>query len=661
MARKIAVAGTVTGIPNVYQDRIELEGGAKPGVLESGVVCLVGLCEGTIQPKVPHVFRSSLHLKSLLGGGDLYDACRFAFDPSREEPGEVRGAQKVIAVRVNPAAQGFLTLNSPTKAPLVDLSSVAYGAKANQISVLVEDGSLGGSSKKLIIRQFGENDEVGDNLGFFPVFLMRYTGNASAATLSIDRNRLTTLLTGAADGSQPLNIEFSVLNTVAKLVNYINAQSGYEAVAITNKANSYLCQDLDYVNKLNIKTAVGTISMADDVSEDLTIASGLSGLAVGDVLRVEASGNSEYLYVNTVGAKNKAIRGYLDSIPVKHVAATAQVFYAVSGVNQAVIEWISTYSSRLYATRNASNNIGTIHTLRQTFLSGGSEGTTANSDWQKALDAVRSWKYNFIVLTSPELAPQGYLKTHLAHKWGLLGQEAIGHIGMPKDATKAQIKTRAKALQSANLYLWFADCNREDDTGVDANYPPWALAAMASGIQAGSAIGTPLTWKSLNVTSIGYNPQINLDDDAEDFIDYGVCIARYDGNEYRIIRALSTWSNSDPQHLISPNNRSALAWTVYKVREWVRLRHIGKKALSGNALSIKTTVMDALDECRDKDEAIVEGSKRVGGRIVRLPAYSDVVVLQNGNVAEVSYKCIPVDGTDFVIVKTTVAPYQDVA
>ncbi|MEA3225522.1 MAG: hypothetical protein U9Q07_06190, partial [Planctomycetota bacterium] len=229
------------------------------------------------------------------------------------------------------------------------------------------------------------------------------------------------------------------------------------------------------------------------------------------------------------------------------------------------------------------------------------------------------------------------------------------------DATKAQIKTRAKTLQNANINLWFADVNREDDDGVDTNYPPWATAVMAAAIQAGSAIGTPLTGKSLDVTNLGYNSNIDLNDDTEDFIEYGACVAGYDGDEYRIVRALSTWTNTDDQHLISPANRSALAWTVYKVRYWVKIRHLGNKALKGNAASIKSTARDALEDCRDIDEAIVEGSKLVGGRKVVIPAFDDVVCTQTGNVATLSYKCVPVDGTGFVLVNTTVQPYQDVA
>ncbi|MEA3224958.1 MAG: hypothetical protein U9Q07_03340, partial [Planctomycetota bacterium] len=311
MARLVTVAGVPTGIPNVYQNKIDLEGGSKPGVLESGVVCLIGPCEGAIQPKVPYFFRSPNNLKEFLGEGELYDAARFAFKPSREDPQQVRGASKVIAVRANPAVQGSLDLESAGLDDLINLTSVIYGIKANQISAAMAAGTLGGPSKKITVAKMGENDEVGDNLGFLPAFIIRYTGDGDPATMTITRTALTTALTGPTDGSANLNISFATYNTITKLVAYINAQTGYEAVAVTNKPDSYLCQNLDFVTAVDIKTISGTVTTVDDSTENVTTASGLVGLGAGDVLRVGAS-DYEYMYVKTAGTPNTAIRGYQD-------------------------------------------------------------------------------------------------------------------------------------------------------------------------------------------------------------------------------------------------------------------------------------------------------------------------------------------------------------
>jgi phage tail sheath gpL-like len=371
----------------------------------------------------------------------------------------------------------------------------------------------------------------------------------------------------------------------------------------------------------------------------------------------------EQMYVVTAGSPNTVVRGYNDTLAAAHTAVTGYSYLSVLGINKAVIDWINTYSARITATRNTAYNAGIPDTLSETYLTGGGEGSISSTDWQDALDAVRTEKYNYISVTSTDLAIHSKLKTHLNDKWGLLGQEAIGHVGLAKDATLSQIRSHTKSLQSSNICLHFQDSNRSDDQGVDTNYAPWAKAVMEAGIQAGSAIGTPLTRKSLDVTALGQNSNIDVTDDStiETLIEYGVCVARYDGEEYRIIRSLTTWTNNDDAHLIEPGVRTALAWTVYKVRDRVRFRHLGKRALAGNALSIKSTARTTLEEIRDVDEAIVNGNREVGGRIIPIPAFDNIQVSQTGNVAELSYDCTPVNGTDFVKVNTTVVPYQDVA
>jgi len=653
MTRKVTAAGEITGIPGIYQNRIDLDGGSKPGVLESGVVCIVGPCEGKIQPLVPYYFRKSHNLQEQLGSGELFDAARFAFNPSRDDPQEIRGAQQVIAVRANPATQSTLTLQSGAAADLIDLTSVGYGEYANQITATVAAGTDGALGKKLTIGQTGESNEVGDNLGYLPVFIIRYTNlGGSTCALTISDTALTTLTAGPNVPADDLSLSFTTYNTISKLVAAIDAHANYEAVAVTNTPGTYLCSDLDRATAQAILTVTANITCTATAT---TVT--LAGCATGDIIKCE----SEYMYITTAGAPNTVIRGYLDSTAAAHTAASAVTFDAGGGVNKAMIDWCNTYSARVNAARDSVANVGVPAVLAATYLTGGGEGSIGNSDWENALKAMRGIKYNYIVVTSNSSTVHGYLKTHLNDKWGLLGQEALGHVGADKDETLAQIKTRAKALQSANICLWFQDTNRENDEGVDTNYDPYAQAAMAAGIQAGSAIGTPLTNKSLNISALGQNTAISLVDDATTLIDFGICFARYDGEDYRIVRALTSYTNTDDAHMIEPSNRTALAWTVYKVRYWVKFRHLGKKALTGSALSIKSTARTALEECRDVDEAIVNGSKWVGGRVVKLPGFSDLQVEQTGNVATLSYACIPVNGTDFVLVNTKVQPFQDVA
>lgn len=662
MARFVTVGGQTTGVPGVRQESIQPEGGGQPGFLESGVVALLGECEGTIQPGVVHEYRTSRNLKTQLRKGRLYDASRFAFKPSRNDPLEVSGAQKLLNIRVNPATQGTNTLQNGSSADLITLTSRAYGLIAGNISRTVAAGTSGGPGKKLTISEYGKNDEVGDDLGFQPVFLMRYTGDGSTATMTISSTTLATTLAGdQTDGSANLSISFSTYDTIEKLVNYINAQTGYEAVAYVANPASYLCSNLDYVSSaVDIKqeSVTGAITIAISAT---TFSGTFSGLDDGDVMLI----GSEYMWVTDATAKT-VVRGYMDSTPAAHTSANASTYYPVLGVNQAMIEWVNARSQRLTAARASTSNVGQPANSAQTYLTGAGEGSTGNSDWQAALNALREYRVNFIVVLTDDATVHGYLQTHLDWRWGVGGSEAIGHVGAAKDETLAQLKLRAKARNSKNLCLHFQDINRDDDEGTDTNYDPWAMAVLAAAIQAGTPFGEPLTHKTLDVSAIGQrnvstSDKIDLIDDADTLIEYGICHARYYDNEYRIVRALTTWTNDDTDHHIECNVRHSLAWTVYKVRDRLRFFHFGRRARKGNANAIKGTLQTTLDEIRDVDEAIVGGQQRVNGNLEPIPAHSDHIVDQVGNVAQVAYRCVPIGGTDFVNVSTTVGQFQDAA
>lgn len=654
MARFVEIQGQITGVPGVYQDGISLAGYAPGGLLESGIVALVGECAGSIPPKDPTNFRTPKRLKELLGSGPLYDAARFAFEPSREDPSLVRGASRVVGVRVNPATQGTLPLKNGSSANLVTLKTRAYGSQAAGISVQVDAGTRGAFSKKLTIHQSGKTSEIGDNLGFLPAAILRYKGNGSAAEMSVTSTGMTTSLTGESDGSADLAILWANYPTLDVLAAYVNAQAGYEMVVFDKRPASFLCQTLDYVTGADIKTKTATISLASATASTFT--GTYTGLANGDIVFV----GSEYLYVSNAGSST-VLRGYGDSTAATHSSASAVSFTAMISTNQAIIDFCNKQSSRLTAERASGGNTGQPAALTTTFLTGASEGTTTDQDWQDALDALRPHKVNFVVVLSESAAIHAKLQSHLAYCWGLGGVEAQGGVGVPANETLDALRGRCKAINDANILVCFQEILAANDAGTPTWYPPYQKAVMMAGIQAGSEIGTPLTHKALKILGLRQNSGIDLLDQATDFVEIGLTWSRFDGSQYRVVRGLTSYTNGDESYLISPSVRNALAWTVYKVRTRVKERHFGKKGLTGIALSIKSTAIATLEECKSADESIVDGAEFVNGTRQRIPAYKDVLVEAAGNVYRLSYRCTPVDGVEFVPVNTAVALFQDAA
>lgn len=663
MARFVQVGGQTTGVPGVRQDYVRAEGGGSPGFLESGVVAILGECAGTIQPGIVHEYRSPQKLKGQLRSGALYDASRFAFSPSREDPLEVSGAQKVLAMRVNPATQGTLELDNASAALLITLTSRAYGAIAADLSGTVAAGTLGGPGKKLTISQRGEADEVGDNLGFSGMLLVRHKGTGSAvdAQMTLSPSTFTTDVNTGSGFTGDLSIDLSVYDTVAKLVSQINASANYEAVTTIPNPEQYACADLDFVTNQNIFTINGgTVTIADAVTTAMT----MDDLTAGNVVRLGSGASTEYVYLSAVAnspSTNTVIRAYLDSNPIAHTAVNADEFAMITGVNKAMVDWVNGQSARATAARNTSGVVGTPAALSQTFFSSAAEGTTTNSDWTAAFEELRNHRVNFIVVLSSSSTVHGYLADHLTWRWGKGGSEAQGFVGAATDETLPQLKARAKALNDANISLHFQDVNRDNDLGVDTNYAPWAMAVLDAAIRAGSAFGVDPADKALNITAIGQNSNIDLIDDADALIEYGICHARYYDDEYRFVRCLTTYTTDDTDFKIEPTVRRSVAWTLHKVRYNLRRSNIAGPAKRGNANAIKSTITTTLEEIRDVDGAITEGSQIVNGRQENIPAFSDVLAFQTGNVADASYKFVPTGSTLFINVGSVVGVFRDSA
>lgn len=662
MALQINVAGKITGIPGVYLDAIVLASGVRQSTFqETGVVLIVGPCDGPIKPHTPVEFYTDRSLSDFLGEGEAYDAARAAFNPSRDDPNEVRGAQRVIVVRANSAVQAsdIIYETAPATGPLLDVLSVAYGLKANRISHKLEAGTSGGPGKKYTVKEIGKTDEVGDDLGFQPIFLIRYTGDG-ACTMTINETQLATTVAGSTDGSVSFTAPFSTYKNITDLVQFINTQSKFEAVAIVSNGQTFKTVDLDYVTGVDIKTETGDLAFANDTTETFTGTLAVAGtLDDGDVVYVEDT--KEYIWIKDA-ANDLGLRGYVNSTPATAAGSNAWSYWGATAVNAAIRDWANLQSSRVLLTRNAANTAGVPALFSETFLLGGSEGSTALVDWRNALKAVRKTPYNYGTVTSNDLTVHTELASHATEKWGLLSQPAGYHVGTADNLSENAVISHIKSIADMNISVWWQGVGYNNDLNVDTQYPPYMLAAMACGIQAGTPVGTPLTDKALRINNLYYNSSIDLVDRLEFLIKARACTVWNDGTEFKIVRALTSWLQDEQQRHIAPNVRAAMQMVTKKVLGRVRAEVLGNRVASGDALGIKLLAEDTLDEIRDVDGWIIEGARRTptGQREV-IPAYQKVTVEKTGNLTDLQFEYTPVEGNDFVRVKQGIHGYQDVA
>jgi hypothetical protein len=205
-------------------------------------LALLGTSAGG-KPKTALRFGGPSEAQAELVSGELLDAVLRAFDPSSE----VGGPTTVVALRVNPATQSTLSLLNASAAAVVNLTSVGYGLRENQIKVKVEAGTTVGQR---ITVQRGAAGYVGDNIAR-NLFSIVYGGAQATATVTTTG---TTLTLFAPAGTSVAVIDLASYPTVQELVDRISSVAGFTAAVLDGNSTKPTLNALDYVTAQSVKT-----------------------------------------------------------------------------------------------------------------------------------------------------------------------------------------------------------------------------------------------------------------------------------------------------------------------------------------------------------------------------------------------------------------------
>jgi len=272
------------------------------------------------------------------------------------------------------------------------------------------------------------------------------------------------------------------------------------------------------------------------------------------------------------------------------------------------------------------------------FLAGGTEGPSTITEWQTAFTALQKRRVNIIVPLSRDPAVHSLCLTHLVARAGRLRSEANGYIGhADTDLAGTSLtvtKSEIVALQSRHLSHLAQEIQRFDAvTGEATFYSPYHLAAICAGMQAGSAIGEPLTRKRPIATDIRQDSSWTVEDNVESLIDAGLMMfEKIDGIGIRCVRSITGHLADDNLVFTEMSANESANTAVFEFRTALE-RKIGQRALAGTAAAIKGLANDVLGRLID-DEIIV--------------AYRALQVEQIGDVFPVSVEIAPVVPVNFI-------------
>jgi hypothetical protein len=590
-----------------------------------------------------------------------------------------RGAYRIYVLRLGQPTPASLTLLDGASTQVLVLSTADAGTYANKNSVQVSTGSVVG--KKLTLR-FRQELLVLDNLQ--NAFRLAYTGNASAATITITRQddraiRLQTALTGSSDGSIPMDLDLTqdAFATVQQLVTFLNGQNGYRA-RLDRYSDALLpTSELDTVAGATIRTPialtiryVGAGSAASLAVTNTTMATTVTGGPGGQNLAITFSDPTTdtlgelIAYINSfTGVYTAALGPDADAeaqcaslfanvagqdIRTATYSLTAQagkmdtVLHAGLG---SIVFAVNTRSTRVQAARVPAATTVPAN-LAQTFLSGGTNPVPTNNDWLDSLEVIEQedmvGALLFPVTTSPVV--QDGINAWLSEQHSNEGKSFRGFFAPPDFTSADDAKTIALGLNST-----FAAMIPQAFVAASGTIeqPPLYPVACYCGAAAGALPTQPVTRLVLRCRSLPPRAKFSKTT-REDLLSNGVCVLEeVKGVGVRISLAITTSLSQDRiDRILSESmardviEQRVKAYVEPLIPHWAVLNFIP---------TVKGSVYNALASL-EADGIITKGMD-ANGKL--LPAWLPIQVYIHGGVMKIVVHCyiggeidhIGIDGT----------------
>jgi hypothetical protein len=266
-------------------------------------------------------------------------------------------------------------------------------------------------------------------------------------------------------------------------------------------------------------------------------------------------------------------------------------------------------------------------------LSGGGEGATAFANWQSALDLLREEQVNTIVVLTDDPAVHAATIAHCAYMCGPGRGERDCVLGAPAGTTLSEAKALTLTMNTRHARLVIQDIERYNTNGELEQLAPPFTACLAAGMQAGSEVGTALTFKYVNAVNVINDSTYNLKDNADELIKAGLCvIEKVPSRGFRWLRNITTHLQDNNLAYVEASVNEAVNYAVLNFRNSLE-EAVGQKGFAGTVTAAEGLAVSIL------------------GQLVRegvLTAYRNLAIVLSGDVMTVAVEIAPVSPVNFV-------------
>lgn len=591
MAINQTFAGANLLKPGAYsQTKVNLSGGFP--LAATGIVAIIGEALGGAPASSDGVQTfTSEDIAALIDkykSGPIVDAARILVAPARDSR-VPNGASLIRVVKTNASTQAELALQNAAPVDLFNILSANYGDDENLISVKVEAGVVSASARIITVQKGAVKETLSEN-EYAALLVIQYTGAAASAALTIQAGHFVVTTTGAVDD---LDIVLAG-KTIQQLVDLITAAGNYTCTTTYKLASSKSAADLDPIStSLDVKTSAKTLR----------------------------------------------------------------------GQQKELLDIINSESQLISASREADVE-GTIAVSAKQFLSGAVRGASANSDFQAGFDMLLAKRCNTIIplisRDASDLISSGDTDPASAFTVDAVNTQALTHCILASNTKNrserncyvskkdsfANAQAAALDLNHERASMLFQDVEVLASSGDLVFLDPWAAACILGGIQSGTPVGTPATFKLINANGIRHE-----DYNSKTQIDLAIAsgllpLEEVDSGGIRVVVQNATYSKDANFVFNRPSVLAAADNVAFNLRANLEAIFVGEKARTGSAEAIKNAVIAVMSTFLQNE--IIVGDDTNNGL-----GWKDLLVTINGNVAIVDITITPVQGIDFVLNRIT--------
>jgi hypothetical protein len=350
------------------------------------------------------------------------------------------------------------------------------------------------------------------------------------------------------------------------------------------------------------------------------------------------------------GNGSKATLNALDFVTGQSV----KTLYTATAHLQAAVDWFNGQGEGFVtATRQAAaGKIPAV--LNWTYLSGGSDGVTTNTEWSNAYTTLQTEDVQWVVPASGSSSIHAMNDTHCTFMSNVVRMERRGICGTVSGITDDAALTAAKALNSDRtslVHLGFYDYDADGNLKL---FEPYILAAQIAGAFSGVNPGTAMTNKSLKVR--GLERKLRNPTDTDKLIKGGVLCVEETNRGFRVVKSITTWLNNENYNRVEVSVGVAVDFVARNVRNSLdTLRGAkGNPQTLALAVSKAETTLTELARPEPQGPGVLAGDKAS-------PPFKNIVASLDGDVLRVEFQCSPVIPVNYIPVTIFAVPYSGTA